>query len=260
MLGVARRPDGQPEPVGSVAPELRTLLRQATATVPSPFETDAKRRDRPALGTILAAALLHLGLATIVALSARPISLTPSGDDGIEIELTDSAPPAAASPGPEPSVQPAIPAPVPPLAAPTPSAPDLKAQPAVMMHAARILSGHELADPRNRQARKALAGLPEDERLEQLCDTEAMAQLHAWKKDFRPDMLVAYAMAEMRLVGTTLHADGGAFRSRQDWFAIAYDCEAAPDLTAVRSFAFRVGGKIPQREWRKHDLTLDDAD
>lgn len=44
------------------------------------------------------------------------------------------------------------------------------------------------------------------------------------KADFKPDTLVAYAMAKIRLSGRKLSADGAAFRSRGRWFNIKFGC------------------------------------
>lgn len=63
-----------------------------------------------------------------------------------------------------------------------------------MIRPATMLSGEALADPRSRQARAALRQLAYFDRREQLCNLEAMEQIHAWRDEFEPERLVAYAM------------------------------------------------------------------
>ena len=98
-----------------------------------------------------------------------------------------------------------------------------------------------------------------DERIEQLCDLEALEQVHQWNADFEPDLLVAYAMAETRMSDLTMEAKGGAFRSKHHWYNVSYKCGMTPDFTSVASLEFLVGKEIPKGEWQSHDLALDDG-
>lgn len=128
-----------------------------------------------------------------------------------------------------------------------------------MIRASRLLSAGVLADPRSRQAREALATLSPDERVIQLCDMEALEQVHAWKAALRPDMVVAYAMADPTLTDGRLDAPGAAFRNRRHWYAIAFTCAVTPDLAKVASFEFLVGDEIPRKQWQEHNLSASDG-
>ena len=145
--------------------------------------------------------------------------------------------------------------------------PDLTKSPVVqsrsqasdLIQASQLLSAKVLADPRSAKARKALQGLVPSERIVQLCNIEAMEQVHIWKVEFQPDFLVAYAMADTKLSGLSLQADGGAFRSKRRWYNIGFNCEVTPDRKEVVSFAFRVGDAIPKIQWEDHNLAADDG-
>ncbi|MCY1480875.1 hypothetical protein D9M68_143900 [compost metagenome] len=136
-------------------------------------------------------------------------------------------------------------------AVPAATLPDV--QPATQ--AKRFFSAAILADARSKQALKGLSQLAADERIIQICNLEAMEQVHRWRVDFKPDFLVAYAMADIRLAGTNLRADGAAFRSNDRWYNIKFDCEAAPDIKSVVAFEFQVGDEIPESEWEAHFLS-----
>lgn len=121
-----------------------------------------------------------------------------------------------------------------------------------------MLSDLALADPRNRQARKMLPLLGRDERMEQLCNIEAMAQLRAWNHDLEPDLTIAYARTETRMGGAGITADGAAFRSRKQWFALKYRCDLTADLARVSAFAFQAGATIPRKDWERFNLPASD--
>ncbi len=140
-----------------------------------------------------------------------------------------------------------------PDARPRPNASD------IMIQATSLRSAKVLADPRSAKARKALQGLASSERIVQLCNIEAMEQVHIWKPEFQPDFLAAYAMADTKLSGQKLQADGGAFRSKRRWYTIGFTCEVKADLKEVVSFAFRVGDAIPESQWVDHNLSVDDG-
>ncbi|WP_230532446.1 DUF930 domain-containing protein [Microvirga roseola] len=115
-----------------------------------------------------------------------------------------------------------------------------------VIRATRILSGDVLAHPGSRKMREALSQMEEGTRLEQLCNIEAMAQIAAALGHFRPEQVVAYAMADTRVTRTAITARGAAFRSGREWLNLAYECQLTPDRTTVRGFAFSVGAAIPE--------------
>lgn len=128
-----------------------------------------------------------------------------------------------------------------------------------MILATRLMSEKVLADPRSAKARKAMRKLASSERIVQLCNIEAMEQIHAWKSGLRPDFIVAYAMADVALSGNRLQATGGAFRSKSQWYNVGFTCEVAPNVEKVTAFAFLVGAEIPKNEWQDHNLSADDG-
>jgi len=81
-----------------------------------------------------------------------------------------------------------------------------------------------------------------------------MSQIHAWKSDFEPDRVTAYAKGATKLVGRALIADGAAFRSKRRWYDLSFRCELNPDQAAVVAFAFRVGEPVPKSQWAKLGL------
>ncbi|WP_248308311.1 DUF930 domain-containing protein [Bosea sp. 124] len=188
-------------------------------------------------------------------------------DQGIEVELVtpeqiglpapmptaEPAPPAAGEAPPAASAS-AAPAPAsPPPAAPPAAPPAVPAAP-VRVRARRLLSGEVLSNPHSRGTRDALARMDEAERIEQLCNLEAMGQIHAWKAAFEPDRVVAYAMGGTKLLKTTMQADAAAFRSKRQWYRLQFRCELTPDRKAIGGFEFMVGDPVPRDQWLALDL------
>ena len=214
------------------------------------------RADLP-LG-VGASFLLHLLLLTVLALLPTPPALKPLPIESIKVDFVPPPPgPAPASePVPAaksetapnaPAQQPALPTP-PPAPAPQP-----------MIWVEKFYSARVLADPRSRGARRALPLLAPQERIIQLCDIEALAQVRQQRADFQPDLVVPYAMAEVKLAGGAMEAKGGAVRSKRHWYELKFNCTVAPDLKTVVAFEFLLGKEIPRDQWASHDLTLDDG-
>lgn len=130
---------------------------------------------------------------------------------------------------------------------------------ATMIRATQLFSTGILADPRSRRALEGLRQLATGERIVQLCNVEAMEQVHRWRAGLEPDFLVAYAMVDTVLSGRVLRADGGALRSKGKWYNIRYRCEVSADLARVAAFEFAVGTEIARAEWEAHSLTADDG-
>lgn len=203
---------------------------------------------RPALA---GAALLHLLLlAALGSLSIRPLlEVAPQAETRVDVELLTPSEFAAttrhgpaAAPRSEPPSQPQAIEAAPPT------------EPGGMVKASRMMAAEALAHPLSGQARETLPFLAADERAEQLCGLEAMSQIHAWKSDFEPDRVTAYAKGATKLVGRALIADGAAFRSKRRWYDLNFRCELSPDQAAVVAFAFRVGDPVPRSQWAKLGL------
>lgn len=118
-----------------------------------------------------------------------------------------------------------------------------------MIRPTEMLSAKTLADPRSRQARADLATFASDERMVQLCNLEAMDQIRRWRADFRPERVVPYATAEEKVRGTTIAADGAAFRSRKNWYSLKFKCRLARDGESVIGFEFLVGDPVARDKW-----------
>ena len=208
--------------------------------------------DRPPPWGLVASLALH-GLLLIVLAFLPPVEpLVSPAERSIEVEIVTlpaqpQAEPGAAVPARVPET-PSLPPTVAPAATPAPAAP-------TMVRPTQLLSAATLADPRSREAAQTLSQLAPDDRIEQLCDTEAMDQLHAWRKDIEPDRLIAYAMAQTRLDGTLLQADGAAFRSRRQWYKLKFRCAVTADFAKVASFEFLAGEPVPRNQWSSHNLT-----
>jgi Domain of Unknown Function (DUF930) len=92
------------------------------------------------------------------------------------------------------------------------------------------------------------------DRMEQLCDYQAMKKIREDHKIYRPDRLVANASEPARIHDHTVSAKGGAFRSRRHWYALTYNCTTASDDMSVTSFSYSIGKEIPEDKWARYDL------
>lgn len=231
----------------------------------------ASPAGRPGGWSFSASLGFHLLIGLALLLAATPRRQTPSSEDSVTVDVLTQQqfeaarrPPVAeaqAQAEPKPlnsaSPEPAAGSPVPEFTQLPTDRPRQEAS--VLVQAAHLQSAKVLADPRSAKARKALGQLAPSERIVQLCNIEAMEQVHLWKAALKPDFLVAYAMADTELSGQKLKADGGAFRSKSRWYNIGFTCEVTPDLKQVVSFAFAVGSEIPKSEWADHNLLPDDG-
>lgn len=121
-----------------------------------------------------------------------------------------------------------------------------------MVKAQNFYAAKLLADPRSRHARQALAGFAPDERAIQLCNIEAMEQIHRWKADLRPDLVVPYATGNLRIDAGSIHAEGAAFRAGGRWYGVTFSCDVTQGTVAA--FEFSVGAEIPQARWAEYNL------
>ncbi|HEV7257164.1 MAG TPA: DUF930 domain-containing protein [Bosea sp. (in: a-proteobacteria)] len=207
--------------------------------------------------SVPAALLLHgLLLAAFAHMSMRPrIELPDHPESSVDIELLTTGE-FDAMMRPKPAEPPPAPSPAAPHATqeqrPLAEAP--QAEPGGMVRASRLMAADALANPLSRQARELLPQLDADERVEQLCGLEAMSQIHAWKAEFTPDRVTAYARSEAKVSGRTLQAEGAVFRSGRRWYDLRFRCEFSPDRSRVVAFEFRVGEPVPRALWRQLNL------
>lgn len=127
-----------------------------------------------------------------------------------------------------------------------------------MVRATTLLSKAALAAPGSKQARETLPALAGDERILQLCNLEAIEQVQNWNTSFRPEVVVAYALRDVRIAERAVHATGAAFRSKRKWYRLEFNCNLSPDLIDVVSFEFRVGEVIPETDLEVYGLPASD--
>jgi len=99
-----------------------------------------------------------------------------------------------------------------------------------------------------------LLALDPDTRLEQRCDEEVADRIASDDKRFDPDKVIAYATAEPKMEGDEFKTHGGAFRSKGEWYHVAYKCVTAPDHIEVLSLRYKIGDRIPEDEWDQYNL------
>ena len=108
------------------------------------------------------------------------------------------------------------------------------------------------ADPRSRKPVLALATTAGAERIVQLCNIEAMAQIAEWDRDmdpdFDPDFVVATARSTERLEGNRLGPEGAAVHSGETWYDLKFKCELSTSAETVAAFEFDLGAAIPLLE------------
>lgn len=204
---------------------------------------------------IAIAVILHAVLLGALMLARLSPRFEPTPEEAIEVELVSPEPAPLPAPAPAPapaapanvvppSVPPETPAPIPEAASPAPPQPS-----DAMVEARRLMSTDVLAHPRSREARETLKRLDRAERIEQICNLEAMSQIRAWNGAFEPDRVVAFALEDVSLSRAGLEARGAAFRSRRRWYRLRYRCEVTPDGAKVAGFRFSAGDAIPREEW-----------
>lgn len=200
-------------------------------------------------GQILALAL-HGILLVLLSLSLRPPLFEPLLEEAIEVALVEEPVPIA------PFLPPHAPAPNRAEDTLAPAAPERQTEPppGEEVRAHRMLSEGILASAASRQARNAFALLDAEERIEQICSLEAMSQVHAWKAEFEPDRVVAFAMEATRLTARSMQADGAALRSKQRWYKLRFTCELSTDQRQVVGFSFTLGLPVPRHEWQRLGL------
>jgi len=208
-----------------------------------PVERGAGLPDAVALG-VLASLLLHLALLGAAVWWPRRPQIAPPSGEGVPVDFVTPEQYEAATSPPQAAAE------QPPSASPAPSpftAPG-------MVHAGTMLSALALAEPGTAQAAKELAHFAPDERAVQLCNLEAMQQVHAWRADVQPERIIAYATADVATGGDEVRAPGAAFLAAGQWYSLDFVCQLSADHGSVTDFAFKVGDPIPHADWDKDHL------
>ena len=244
----------------------------APGAAESSMRIDRPARTKSPRHAIVLSLALHVALLAVAVLLIQPQTIRKTPERRVDVEMIDTrefevafAPPAPVLPQPAmavPSGPPNIPAPDLPrpdapasLRAPRPAVPaGLALREDGMFVAKRFLSAKALDDPRSADAKAALPMMHSDERLLQLCNIEALEQVAALDDTFRPDLIVSYAMDDVRVGAAAAKAPGAAVRNGGHWFNLAFECTVTPDLEQVAAFAFRLGDEIPEEDWESHNL------
>ena len=48
--------------------------------------------------------------------------------------------------------------------------------------------------------------------------------------------------------------NGGAFKSKGQWYQFSFKCETTADHMKVQAFSFQIGEPIPPEKWEPHGL------
>lgn len=120
-----------------------------------------------------------------------------------------------------------------------------------MLAVAAVVSPARALDSR---MKAGLLALDPATRLEQRCDEEVADRIAQEDKRFNPDKVIAYAIEEPKQDGDEIKTRGGAFRSKGEWYHVAYKCLTAPDHIQILSLRYKIGDKIPEDEWVQYNL------
>lgn len=102
--------------------------------------------------------------------------------------------------------------------------------------------------------RSGLLKLDPDTRLEQRCDAELLTRIARDTKTYRPDRVVAYTFSAPKIEGNEIKSRGAAFRSKGEWYHLAFKCETAPDRMEVIGLKYKIGDEIPEDSWQQYNL------
>ncbi|WP_157738640.1 DUF930 domain-containing protein [Labrenzia sp. VG12] len=204
----------------------------------------------------LCAIWLHLAVYALLAELSTAPTRTPSSPAPVEVEIIR---PDLSHPGP--SIQPNNSEPSDPLPRPderglpvTTGPPEDREAGDTWIRAETFLAASVLADPRSRQARRALSTLVGADRREQVCALEAMEQLRQGKPGFRPTRLAPHAFRNARIRDGMIVVTAGAVRSQRQWYEIAYRCRLDPEGRQVVGFEYALGATIERALWDAHGL------
>jgi len=100
---------------------------------------------------------------------------------------------------------------------------------------------------------RMLRQLDPDARFEQVCDLEAMKRIGK-DRTYRPERSIVGALETPKVVNITMSGNGGAFKSKGQWYQFSFKCETTEDHMKVQAFSFQIGEPIPQEKWEPHGL------
>lgn len=102
--------------------------------------------------------------------------------------------------------------------------------------------------------KKQLLKIEPTARLEQACDIELMSQINKSHHEFRVDKVIAYTVSDPSYKDDSIDAEGASFRSRGDWYFLAYQCKTGPRHIEVKALSYKIGDKVERKDWKKYSL------
>lgn len=96
------------------------------------------------------------------------------------------------------------------------------------------------------RAQTAIAGMPEEQRVNILCMTELKAQLLNHHPAYPPQMLPSFRPTPGALI---LEPRQAAFMSGGNWYNLAFRCEVDSRARRVTRFRYDIGSAIPRSQW-----------
>ncbi len=124
--------------------------------------------------------------------------------------------------------------------------------------AACILAAVSIAQPaaalKDERLNRQLLMLDTDARLEQTCDTEVAMRINSEQKAYSVDKVIAYALHDVAIEGTSIKAVGAAFRSKGTWYKLSFACTTGPRRLDAHALDYQIGAKIPRSEWDRYYL------
>lgn len=96
--------------------------------------------------------------------------------------------------------------------------------------------------------------LPDEERARQVCIVLGIDKIRKDKRVAKADRVKTSIFSQASFADNTVSTKGGAVRSNQQWYHLAFTCHLDTDLKHAKDFTFEVGNVIPEAEWE--DLGL----
>lgn len=104
----------------------------------------------------------------------------------------------------------------------------------------------------SRTLEQSLLMLEPEERAHQACIARGIDDLS--RKKLHVDRLKSSIFSRAAFDGTTVTAEGGAYRAKGRWYRLAFTCTVNGNQTKAVTFAYKLGPEIPRKEWQ--DLGL----
>jgi hypothetical protein len=102
--------------------------------------------------------------------------------------------------------------------------------------------------------RGQLLRLDPQTRLEQTCDAEVMFKINREQPPYQVDKVIAYTFKDTILGENSIKAPGAVFRSRGDWYRLAYECVTGPHHLDAHSLSYKIGKKVARAAWERYYL------